>query len=305
MNPNQGFQEGQEGYDIAAAAHSSDSDSSGACEEAYQACSPEDQGEGNNLYVLCEGISTDAPTRHYYVNVQNVEENDYNLNDQHIRIDPAFRTQIHEGNEQNISNFLSLPEIIPAKKRSKQQPLLDYTSSKILTSRDYITRLEELAARKEATTTSAKKKKEKTRRPLKSNGRLRRSNNKNSRRNAHKNVQEKNKRRRMRRRFLAKKQKEQLGAVRIGWNHRNHRRPSQQNPSRSNNILKHLNMPHYHTRGCTQPMQIPTPMPSTHQHTDFTLKRTRDQVQRREVSANCMQRDSQILYLQSAAILKQ
>ena len=127
INPSQGFQEGQEGYDIAAAGHSNDSDSSNACEDAYQAeCNLraaetlvlEDEREGNDLQAPCEGINTAAPTRHYCVDVQNGEESDYNLNDQHIRIDPAFRAQIHEGNEQNISNFLSLPEIIPAKKRS-------------------------------------------------------------------------------------------------------------------------------------------------------------------------------------------
>jgi hypothetical protein len=101
-----------------------------------------------------------TPARHYYVDVQNGEESNYDLNDQHTTIDPEFRAQIHGGNEQNISNFLSLPEIIPAKKRRKQQPLLDYTSSRILTSRDYVTAVEELLAKKEATAAAAKKKKE-------------------------------------------------------------------------------------------------------------------------------------------------
>jgi len=171
MNPSQGFEEGQEGYDIAAATQSNDSDSSGACEDADQAefdlgaTSPENsvlerQRERSDMHVPCEGISTDAPTRHYYVDVQNGEESNYHLSDQHTRIDSAFRAQIHEGNEQNISNFLALPEVIPAKKRTRQQPLLDYTSSRILTSRDYIAGLEELLARKEATAAAAKKKKE-------------------------------------------------------------------------------------------------------------------------------------------------
>ena len=110
---------------------------------------------GSNLQPPCEGIITNAPTRHYYVDVQNEEESDYNLNDQYIWIVPTFRAQIHEGNKQNISNFLSLYEIIPAKKRSRQQPLLDYTSSIIWTSRDYIARLDGLLARKEATATAA------------------------------------------------------------------------------------------------------------------------------------------------------
>lgn len=63
-------------------------------------------------------------------------------------------------NEQNISNFLSLPEIIPAKKKNRQNPLLDYTSSRILTSRNYITEIEDILAKKESTAATAKKKKE-------------------------------------------------------------------------------------------------------------------------------------------------
>ena len=146
------FQEGHEDYDIAAVEHSSDSDSSGACKDACEEeCNlgaAETSMLGSNLQPPCEGIITNAPTRHYYVDVQNEEESDYSLNDQHIWIDPAFRAQIHEGNKQNISNFLSLHEIIPAKKRSRQQPLLDYTSSIIWTSRDYIARLDRLLTRK-------------------------------------------------------------------------------------------------------------------------------------------------------------
>ena len=41
-----------------------------------------------------------------------------------------------------------------------QQPLLDYTNNTFLTSRHYITGLEELLARKNATSAAAKKKKE-------------------------------------------------------------------------------------------------------------------------------------------------
>ncbi len=53
-----------------------------------------------------------------------------------------------------------MPKLIPAKKRRRQQPLLDYTSSRILTFRDYVKGLEELLAKKEATAAAAKKKKE-------------------------------------------------------------------------------------------------------------------------------------------------
>ena len=82
MNPNQSFDEGQEEYDIAATGQSSDLDSSGADDDAYkakcdfEACSPmpsmlEGRHEGNDLHAPCEEISTDALTRHYYIDVQN------------------------------------------------------------------------------------------------------------------------------------------------------------------------------------------------------------------------------------------
>jgi hypothetical protein len=99
-------------------------------------------------------------TRHFYVDVPNPEENNYDLNDQHITIDPEFREELQRRNHSNIDEFLSLPELIPAKTKRKQQPLLDYTNNIILTSRDYIKGLEELLAKKEATTIAAQKKKE-------------------------------------------------------------------------------------------------------------------------------------------------
>ena len=75
-------------------------------------------------------------TRHFYVDVPNPEESNYDLNDQHITIDPEFREELKRRNDNNIDEFLSLPELITAKTRKKQQPLLDYTKSIILTSRD-------------------------------------------------------------------------------------------------------------------------------------------------------------------------
>ena len=61
-------------------------------------------------------------------------------------------------NDSNIDKFLFLPELIPARTRRKQQPLLDYTKSIILKSRDYIKGLEELLAKKEATSVAVLKK---------------------------------------------------------------------------------------------------------------------------------------------------
>ena len=91
--------------------------------------------------------------------MQNGKVSKYDLSDQHTTIDANFCVQIDEGNEQNTSNFLSLPEIILAKKGRRHQPLLDYTTSRILTSSDCVTGLEVLA-KKEATAVVGKKKKE-------------------------------------------------------------------------------------------------------------------------------------------------
>lgn len=71
MNPSQGFEDGQEGYDIAVAGQFSHSNSNDASENAYQmecdlrACKTrlsvlEGRREGNDLQAPCEGISTDA-----------------------------------------------------------------------------------------------------------------------------------------------------------------------------------------------------------------------------------------------------
>lgn len=56
----------------------------------------EDRREESDLHASCEDISTDTPIRHCYVDVQNREESDYDLRDQHIKIDPTFRAHIYE-----------------------------------------------------------------------------------------------------------------------------------------------------------------------------------------------------------------
>ena len=68
---------------------------------------------GNDINT--DATETVVPTSHYYVDVHNGDESNNDISDQHIKVDPAFRAQIHEGNELNISNFLSLPEIISTK----------------------------------------------------------------------------------------------------------------------------------------------------------------------------------------------
>ena len=58
-------------------------------------------------------------TCHFYVDVPNPEENNYDLNDQYITIDPEFQDELKRRNDSNIDDFLSLPKLIPAKKRRK------------------------------------------------------------------------------------------------------------------------------------------------------------------------------------------
>jgi hypothetical protein len=65
--------------------------------------------------------------RHFYVDVQNPEESNYDREEQHIAIDPTFLAQVQTSNDNNINQLLSLPTLIPAKKRKRQQPLLDFT----------------------------------------------------------------------------------------------------------------------------------------------------------------------------------
>ena len=77
-----------------------------------------------------------------------------------MSIDPQFRVELDSRQEGNISEFLRLSELIPTKKRRKQQPLLDYTQSRILTLGDYIRGLEEVLAKKEAVAAAAKQRKE-------------------------------------------------------------------------------------------------------------------------------------------------
>lgn len=77
------------------------------------------------------------------------------MNDQHITIDSEFRDELKRINDSNIDEFFFLPELIPTKKEIKQQPLLDYTKSIILTSTYYIKILEELLAKKNATTATS------------------------------------------------------------------------------------------------------------------------------------------------------
>ena len=98
---------------------------------------------------------------HYYVDVSNSEESAYAACDRNVQIDPEFHHHLQEEFEiGDISRFLALPEIIPTRQRRHQQPLLDFTKSKILTSHTYTETCERVLAPKEATQAKAKRKAE-------------------------------------------------------------------------------------------------------------------------------------------------
>jgi hypothetical protein len=103
--------------------------------------------------------TVDNARTHYFIDVPNSEESAYSKNEQHVEIDADLRAQLQAEDAQDISHFLALPEIIPARKWKKQQPLLDYTHSRILTSEEYIAAMEHVLEQREATAIEAKRKK--------------------------------------------------------------------------------------------------------------------------------------------------
>ena len=98
---------------------------------------------------------------HYYVDVPNSEESAYQACDRNVQIDPEFQHHLQKESEtRDIIRFLALPEIILARQRRRQQPLLDFTKSKILTSHTYTKTCERELAQKEATQVEVKRKAE-------------------------------------------------------------------------------------------------------------------------------------------------
>ena len=94
---------------------------------------------------------------HYYVDVPHAEENMYDVHECNVPIDPQFHADLEEHNN-DISQFLALPEVILTRKRKRQQPLLDFSKSKILTSLAYTQACEELLAQRTSREAEAKRK---------------------------------------------------------------------------------------------------------------------------------------------------
>jgi hypothetical protein len=171
----------------------SEGEDSGGAEECVHGAESGGAGSSVGGVVLGDQGDDEEPaaigaahvSRHFYVDVQNPEESNYDRGEQHIAIDPGFRAEVQTSNDNNIQQFLSLSELIPAKKRKRQQPLLDFTQSIILTSKDYSKGLEEILAKKEATAAAALKRRRR-RRPQGSSARHRKISSKRRKRSGRK-----------------------------------------------------------------------------------------------------------------------
>ena len=94
---------------------------------------------------------------HYYVAICSSEESADPHGKANVEIGPGCHDHLQqELDHGDINTFLALPEIIPTRQRRHPQPLLDFTKSKILTSRTYTESYERLLAQKEATQAEAK-----------------------------------------------------------------------------------------------------------------------------------------------------
>ena len=87
-----------------------------------------------------------------------MEYSTYKIEERHAPIDPTFHAHLQDHLEDNISNFLALPEVIPTMKRKRAQPLLDFSKSKVLTSLAYTEACEQLLAQRSAYEAEAKRK---------------------------------------------------------------------------------------------------------------------------------------------------
>ena len=68
---------------------------------------------------------------HYYVNVRNSDDSAHPPRHENVEIDPGCHEHLQETCEPgDISTFLVVPEIIPAKQHRRPQPLLDFMKSK-------------------------------------------------------------------------------------------------------------------------------------------------------------------------------
>ena len=111
----------------------------------------------SNLHSNADYRESDVRSCHYYIDVPHAEESTYDVHERNIPIDPEFHADLEQHNN-DFSHFLALPEVIPTRKKKKQQPLLDFSKSKILTSLAYTQACEEVLTQKTACEAEARRK---------------------------------------------------------------------------------------------------------------------------------------------------
>ena len=100
--------------------------------------------------MCTESLEPTAPTEvpHFYVDVPCADKSTYDALEWHVAIDPEFHAHLQEQEENNISQFLALSEVILTTKRKRAQPFMDFTKSKILMSAAYTQRCEDVLAQR-------------------------------------------------------------------------------------------------------------------------------------------------------------
>lgn len=61
-------------------------------------------------------MTTSRKPVHYYVHVPDGDDSNYDLSKRNVPINPDSEAHLQEEHVEDISRFLALPEIIPAKK---------------------------------------------------------------------------------------------------------------------------------------------------------------------------------------------
>jgi hypothetical protein len=91
------------------------------------------------------GFNIGTPYIQYYVNIPKEDQSEKPA-ERVVPPNSKLTTfeDIEEA-EQNLLQFLTLPSTIPTRKRQKQQPLIDYTKSQIMTLESYISNMEQIA----------------------------------------------------------------------------------------------------------------------------------------------------------------
>ena len=131
MKPGRGFEEGSQEIQPLSEEDSSEYEFGDDFEGGSPVQSCDDLGGNSNDLpnMVTEGEinsptesarhESSSKTRHFYVDIPNPYESNYDLNYQHITIDHEFREELKRRNDNNIDEFLPLSEQILAKTKRK------------------------------------------------------------------------------------------------------------------------------------------------------------------------------------------